>query len=48
MSNLKKGEGTRSAQIFGSDNPNVIEVKDLKKIYSSKELIEEVKAVDGI
>lgn len=34
--------------IFGSDNPNAIEVKDLKKIYSGKKIIEEVKAVDGL
>ena len=34
--------------IFGSDNPNAIEVKDLRKTYGGKKVIEEVKAVDGI
>jgi len=33
---------------FGSDNPNAIEVKDLRKTYAGKKVIEEVKAVDGI
>jgi ABC-2 type transport system ATP-binding protein len=33
---------------FGSDNPNAIEVKDLRKIYAGRNVIKEVKAVDGI
>ena len=33
---------------LGSDNPNAIEVKDLRKIYAGKKDIEDVKAVDGI
>jgi ABC-2 type transport system ATP-binding protein len=35
-------------KMFSSDNPNAIEVKDLRKIYAGKKVIEEVKAVDGI
>jgi len=34
--------------LFGSDNPNAIEVIDLKKTYAGKKVIKEVKAVDGI
>ena len=33
---------------FGSDNPNAIEVKELRKTYSGKKNLEEVKALDGI
>ncbi|MHA1985419.1 MAG: ABC transporter ATP-binding protein [Promethearchaeota archaeon] len=33
---------------FGVDNPNAIEVRDLRKIFAGKKVIEEVKAVDGI
>ena len=34
--------------LFGSDNPNAIEVIDLKKTYAGKKVIKEVKVVDGI
>jgi len=33
---------------FGSDNPNAIEVKALRKVYAGKKVLKEVKAVDGI
>jgi ABC-2 type transport system ATP-binding protein len=39
---------TSNEFIFGSDNPNAIEVKDLRKIYAGKKVIEEVKAVNGV
>jgi ABC-2 type transport system ATP-binding protein len=34
--------------LFGSDNPNAIEVIDLRKVFTGKKIIEEVRAVDGI
>ena len=42
MSKLKNADQTSRRLIFGSDNPNAVEVKDLRKIYSSKEFMEEV------
>ena len=48
ISKSKNIDQTSNGLIFGSDNPNAIEVKDLRKIYAGKKVIEEVKAVDGI
>jgi ABC-2 type transport system ATP-binding protein len=48
MSKPKNIDFTNNELIFGSDNPNAIEVKDLRKIYTGKKIIEEVKAVDGV
>ncbi len=48
MSKSKKIDHPRNEKLFGSDNPNAIEVKDLKKIYAGRNVIKEVKAVDGI
>jgi len=48
MSKSKNIDQTSNELIFGSDNPNAIEVKDLRKTYTGKKVIEEVKAVDGI
>jgi len=48
ISKSKNIDQTSNGLIFGSDNPNAIEVKDLRKIYTGKKVIEEVKAVDGI
>jgi len=39
---------TSNELIFGSANPNAIEVKDLRKTYAGKKIIKKVKAVDGI
>ncbi len=43
MSKSEKFEST-----FGNDNPYALEVINLKKVYSGRKTIEEVKAVDGI
>ena len=48
MSKSKNIEQTDNRIIFGSDNPNAIEVKDLRKIYAGKNVIKKVNAVDGI
>ena len=48
MSKSKNIDQTSNELKFGSDNPNAIEVKDLRKIYAGKKVIQEVKAVDGI
>ncbi|MFX1266498.1 MAG: ABC transporter ATP-binding protein [Promethearchaeota archaeon] len=48
MSKSENIDQTSNEFIFGSDNPNAIEVKNLVKIYSGKKVIEEVRAVDGI
>jgi len=48
MSKSEKLEGSNNEIIFGSDNPNAIEVIDLTKIFTGKKVIEEVRAVDGI
>jgi len=48
---MSKSENMKRASkglIFGSDNPYAIEVKNLRKIYKGRKVIEEVKAVDGI
>lgn len=44
----KKNENKSPEVITDPDNSNSIEVKDLRKIYTGKKAIEEVKAVDGI
>ena len=48
MINTKNVDMLNSEKMFGFDNPNAIEVKDLRKIYAGKKVIEEVKAVSGI
>ena len=48
MSKSENTAHTNNEIIFGSDNPNAIEVKDLRKNYTGKKVIEEVKALDGI
>jgi len=48
MSKSKNTDTTSNGFIFGTDNPNAIEVKDLRKTYAGKKVIEEVKALDGI
>ncbi|MFX0074419.1 MAG: ABC transporter ATP-binding protein [Candidatus Hermodarchaeota archaeon] len=48
MINTKNIESSSSEPIHVSDNPNAIEIIDLKKVYNKKKSIEEVKAVDGI
>jgi len=48
MSKSNNTDLTSNGLIFGTDNPNTIEVKDLRKTYTGKKVIEEVKAVDGI
>jgi ABC-2 type transport system ATP-binding protein len=45
---MSKSKSKHTKIEFGSDNPNAIEVRDLVKIYSGKNVIEEVRAVDGI
>lgn len=45
---MLKSKSKNNNLTFGSDNPNAIEVIDLRKIYSGKNVIKEVKAVDGI
>ncbi len=44
MSKSKNIDKTSKGLIFGSDNPNAIEVKDLRKTYAGKKAIEEVKS----
>ena len=48
MINLKNVGLLDNEKMLNSYNPNAIEVKDLRKIYTGKKAIEEVKAVDGI
>ncbi len=48
MSKSENIETSSNELIFGSDNPNAIEVIDLSKIFTGKKVIEEVRAVDGI
>lgn len=48
MLKSKKMDHSRNEILFGSDNPNAIEVKELRKIYAGKNVIKEVKALDGI
>ena len=48
MSKSIKNDRTSNGLKFGNDNPNAIEVIDLKKIFSDKKIAEEVKAVDGV
>ncbi len=48
MSKSKNTGSTINKLKFGSDNPNAIEVKDLRKTYAIKKINKEVKAVDGI
>ena len=48
MSKSNNIDLTSNGLIFGSDNPNTVEVKDLRKTYTSRKIAREVKAVDGI
>ncbi len=48
MSKSENIDNTSNELIFGSANPNAIEVKDLRKTYTGIKIIKEVKAVDGI
>ncbi len=48
MIDLKNVGLLDSEKMFGSYNTNAIEVKNLRKIYTEKNTIEEIKAVDGI
>ncbi len=48
MINSTKLSVIESEKMAKSYNPYAIEVKDLRKIYSGKKVIEEVKAVDGV
>ncbi len=44
MSKSKNIDQTNNRLIFSSDNPNAIDVKDLRKVYADKKAIEEVKS----
>ena len=48
MIESKNTELTDKEIKFGSDSTYAIEVRDLKKTYTGKKVIEEVKAVDGV
>ncbi|MHA2009252.1 MAG: ABC transporter ATP-binding protein [Promethearchaeota archaeon] len=48
MSKPKNIDFTNNELGFGSENPNAVEVKNLKKVYASKKTIRKVVAVDGI
>ena len=48
MSKSEKPVSSNRDKVFGNDNPNALEVIDLKKVYSGRKTIEEVKAVDGV
>ncbi|NHJ19568.1 MAG: ABC transporter ATP-binding protein [Candidatus Lokiarchaeota archaeon] len=48
MLNSKNLDLLGSEKVFVSYNQNTIEIKNLRKIYTGKKVIEEVKAVDGI
>lgn len=48
MSKSEKPVSSNRDKAFGNDNPNALEVIDLKKVYSGRKTIEEVKAVDGV
>jgi len=45
---MSKSKSKRNELEFGSDTPNAIEVKDLKKYFIGKKQFNDVKAVDGI
>ena len=44
MSKSKNIDQTNNGLIFSSDNPNAIDVKDLRKANADKKAIEEVKS----
>ncbi|MFW9939356.1 MAG: ABC transporter ATP-binding protein [Candidatus Thorarchaeota archaeon] len=48
MIDLKNVSLLESEKMFGPSNRNAIEVNNLRKIYTGKNVIEEIKAVDGI
>jgi len=44
MSKSKNIDQTNNVLIFSSDNRNAIDVKDLRKVYTDKKAIEEMKS----